>query len=214
MAAIDTPTPVDRYEYKFVRVGEYRGSALFGVRDSEREAYQAVVHEQARRGWRLVQIFAPGTAAFGAARHYELIFERPWPERNDLEMERFAGKYLSLTSFKRDGTGVQTPVWFASDDGHLLVETDADSYKVKRIRRDPHVRIALCDARGRLHGDSVEADARILSEDERERVERLLAQKYRIDRYTILPIYRLVMRLRGRSSHSHEPPVALEITPR
>ena len=129
-------------------------------------------------------------------------------------MERFDGKYLSLTSFKRDGTGVPTPVWFASDDGHLLAETDADSYKVKRIRRDPHVRVALCDSRGRVRGESVEADARILPEDELERVEGLLAQKYRVDRFTILPIYRLVMRLRGRSSHSHEPPVALEITPR
>ena len=66
-------------------------------------------------------------------------------------MKPFDGKYLSLTSFKRDGTGVATPVWFVSDNGHLLVETDADSYKVKRIRRDAHVRIALCDARGRIH---------------------------------------------------------------
>ena len=64
------------FEYKFVRLGEYRGSALFGVRDSERESYQQVVHEHARDGWRLVQIFAPGTAAFGAARYYDLIFER------------------------------------------------------------------------------------------------------------------------------------------
>jgi len=69
MTAIETPTQVDSYEYKFVRVGEYRGSALFGVRDSEREAYRDVVHEHARQGWRLVQIFAPGTAAFGAARY-------------------------------------------------------------------------------------------------------------------------------------------------
>ena len=80
MAAIPTTTEVERYEYKFVRVGEYRGSAVFGVRDSDRETYQDVVHEQAREGWRLVQIFAPGTAAFGAARYYELIFERPQPE--------------------------------------------------------------------------------------------------------------------------------------
>lgn len=80
MAAIPTTTLVDRYEYKFVRVGEYRGSALFGVRDSEREAYQDVVHDHARQGWRLVQIFAPGTAAFGAARYYELIFERAQPD--------------------------------------------------------------------------------------------------------------------------------------
>ena len=129
-------------------------------------------------------------------------------------MARFDGKYLSLTSFKRDGTGVATPVWFASDNGHLVVETDADSYKVKRIRRDAHVRLAVCDARGRVRGEPVEADARILPEDERERVERLLAEKYRIDRYTILPIYRLIMRLRGRNARTHEPPVALEITPR
>jgi PPOX class probable F420-dependent enzyme len=134
--------------------------------------------------------------------------------KREARMERFSGKYLSLTSFKRDGTGVATPVWFVGDNGHLLVETDADSYKVKRIRRDAHVQLAVCDARGRVHGEPIEADARILPENERERVERLLAQKYRIDRYTVLPIYHLVMRLRGRSSRSHEPPVALEITPR
>jgi PPOX class probable F420-dependent enzyme len=131
-----------------------------------------------------------------------------------MEMERFDGKYLSLTSFRRDGTGVAIPVWFVSDNGHLLVETDADSYKVKRIRRDAHVRVAPCDARGRLHGEPVDADARILPEDERERVERLLLRKYWIDRYTIYPLYRLVMRVRGRGSRSHELPVALEITPR
>lgn len=64
------------YEYKFVRLGEYRGSALFGVSDKVRGAYEDVVHEHARDGWRLVQIFAPGVAAFGAAKYYELIFER------------------------------------------------------------------------------------------------------------------------------------------
>lgn len=129
-------------------------------------------------------------------------------------MAHFEGKYLSLTSFKRDGTAVATPVWFVGDNGHLLVETDADSYKVKRIRRDAHVRIASCDARGRLRGEPVDADARILPDEERPHVERLLVEKYRIDRYTIYPLYRLAMRLRRRGSRTHEPPVALEITPR
>lgn len=64
------------FEYKFVRIGEYRGSAIFGVQDKARKRYEPVVHEHASQGWRLVQIFAPGTAAFGAARYYELIFER------------------------------------------------------------------------------------------------------------------------------------------
>lgn len=129
-------------------------------------------------------------------------------------MQGFNGKYLSLTTFKRDGTAVATPVWFVGDNGRLLVETDADSYKVKRIRRDAHVRVAPCNARGRIEREPVEADARILPDDERARVEQLLAKKYRIDRYTVLPIYRLVMRLRGRSSGSHQPPVTLEITSR
>jgi hypothetical protein len=66
------------YEYKFVRLGEGRSSAIFGVTDAARkaEAYQAVAQEHAQQGWRLVQIFAPGVAAFGAAKYYELIFER------------------------------------------------------------------------------------------------------------------------------------------
>ena len=64
------------YEYRFVRLGEYRGSALFGVSDKARGSYEDVVHEHARDGWRLVQVFAPGVAAFGAAKYYELIFER------------------------------------------------------------------------------------------------------------------------------------------
>jgi hypothetical protein len=80
------------FEYKFVRIGEYGGSALFGVRDKDRNAYESIVHDHAREGWRLVQIFAPGVAAFGAAKYYELIFEReasapamPSANREDLE---------------------------------------------------------------------------------------------------------------------------------
>jgi hypothetical protein len=76
MSALATKT----FEYKFVRLGEGRTSALFGPTTQGRNAYEDVVHEHARHGWRLVQIFAPGVAAFGAAKYYELIFER---ERDD-----------------------------------------------------------------------------------------------------------------------------------
>ncbi len=64
------------WEYKFVRLGEGRTSALFGVQDKARKAYHESVEREARDGWRLVQVFAPGVAAFGAAKYYELIFER------------------------------------------------------------------------------------------------------------------------------------------
>jgi hypothetical protein len=61
-----------KYEYKFVRLGE----ALLSVRRAGREHYRQVVTEHAEQGWRLVQVFAPGIGGYGAAKYYELIFER------------------------------------------------------------------------------------------------------------------------------------------
>jgi hypothetical protein len=61
-----------RYEYKFVRLGE----GWLRVRSEARRTYQDVVHQHARDGWRLVQIFAPGTGAYGVAKYFELVLER------------------------------------------------------------------------------------------------------------------------------------------
>ncbi len=110
------------------------------------------------------------------------------------------GKYLSITSFRRDGTGVATPVWFVNDDGRLLVETDSASYKVRRIRRNGSVRIAPCTATGRLRAGPLKAHAELLPDSELPRVDRLIRRKYRIDRVLVLPIYRAVeaVRRRGR----------------
>jgi PPOX class probable F420-dependent enzyme len=85
-------------------------------------------------------------------------------------------RYVSLTTFKRDGTPVSTPVWVAGDDGRLLVLTGADSWKVKRLRRDHHVRVAPCTGLGKLTGDAIDAHAEIV-EDTR-RVEELEERKY------------------------------------
>lgn len=62
-----------RYEYKFVRLGE----GWLGVNKVARQTYQEEVHKHARDGWRLVQVFAPGTGGYGMAKYFELIFERP-----------------------------------------------------------------------------------------------------------------------------------------
>ena len=126
-------------------------------------------------------------------------------------MDAWNGKYVSVTSFKRDGTGVATPVWFVAENGHLLVETDAASFKAGRIQRNPEVTVALCGASGRLHGEPVTARAEFLPESERLRVERLLARKYRVDRIVVLPIYRAAQRLLGRRRTPTEP-VVLSIT--
>ncbi len=88
-------------------------------------------------------------------------------------------KHISLTTFKRDGTPVSTPVWVVSDDGRrLLVWSAADTWKVKRIRRDPHVRVAGCDFNGNVHGEVVEGAARLLPASDGPLVDRLLRKKY------------------------------------
>jgi uncharacterized protein len=98
------------------------------------------------------------------------------------------GRYLSITSYRRDGRGVATPVWFVLRDGRLLVETDAASGKVKRIRRNPQVRVAVCTASGRLRGQQVPAVAEILPDSEIGAVERLIADKYRFDMIIFRPL--------------------------
>ena len=77
--------------------------------------------------------------------------ERP-VGRADLQA-RFPGRYLSLTSFKRDGTGVATPLWFVSDGERLFALTDLHSAKVARIRQDPRVLVAPCRANGKLRSE-------------------------------------------------------------
>ncbi len=64
-----------RYEYKFLRLGE----GWTGVRKSGKEDYKETIEEQAKDGWRLVQIFAPGIGSYGSAKYYELILERKLP---------------------------------------------------------------------------------------------------------------------------------------
>lgn len=121
------------------------------------------------------------------------------------------GRYLSITSYKRDGRGVATPVWFIWRDGRLLVETDAASGKVKRIRRNPHVRVAACTAGGRLRGEQVPAVAQILPDSEIGAVERLIADKYRFDLIIFRPLRFVQARLHlGRPRIK---PAILAITP-
>ncbi|HET9115798.1 MAG TPA: PPOX class F420-dependent oxidoreductase [Gaiellaceae bacterium] len=85
-------------------------------------------------------------------------------------------EFMSITTFKRDGTPVSTPVWVAGENGSLLVISEADTWKVKRIRRDGRVRIAPCGARGAVKGEPVDAEATI--EHDTATVEELLARKY------------------------------------
>jgi PPOX class probable F420-dependent enzyme len=124
---------------------------------------------------------------------------------------RFAGRYLSLTSYRRNGVPVATPVWFVEENGVMLVQTDAASGKVKRIRRNPSVRIALCTASGRLLGPQVAGTAVLLEPSENSRVERLIEQKYLFDVLIIRPLWFLKSMLHVGKPRTHL--VIVAITP-
>lgn len=88
-------------------------------------------------------------------------------------------KYLNLESYRRSGTGVRTPVWFASADAKLYVFTTTDSGKAKRIRNSGAVKLAPCDARGKTAGPWIDAHAEIVTGDEADAGLRMIGRKYR-----------------------------------
>jgi PPOX class probable F420-dependent enzyme len=87
-------------------------------------------------------------------------------------------KYISLETFKKDGQGVKTPVWFVLHNDALYVYTEADSWKVKRIRKNPRVRVAVCTVRGKVKGPWLDATASIVEGVDRLAADRLLDRKY------------------------------------
>ncbi|MFE3021738.1 PPOX class F420-dependent oxidoreductase [Streptomyces sp. NPDC059256] len=91
-----------------------------------------------------------------------------------------SARYLSVTTFRKNGTGVATPVWFAEDGGKLYAWTRTDSYKVKRLRNDSRVVVSVCDVRGRIAegAPTAEGTAELLDAEGTARVRSLLAHKY------------------------------------
>jgi PPOX class probable F420-dependent enzyme len=98
-----------------------------------------------------------------------------------------AGKYLLVTTYRKNGTPVATPVWVVRDEDALGVWTAADSWKVKRVRNRADVLVGPCDVRGRPTGDQVPATAEICDQATSGRYRRLIARKYGvIGRLTLL----------------------------
>ncbi len=88
-------------------------------------------------------------------------------------------RYISLSTFRRTGAEVATPVWFATSGGKLYVFTMGESGKVKRLRQSPRARVAPSDARGRVQGASQPATARLITEPAAvERAHAALRAKY------------------------------------
>jgi PPOX class probable F420-dependent enzyme len=93
-------------------------------------------------------------------------------------------RYVSLVTYRRNGTGVATPVWHVVKGGELFVVSDAAAWKVKRIRNDNRAVVTVCSFRGKIApgAPSAQGTARLLDEAGTERARTLLAEKYLLSR--------------------------------
>jgi hypothetical protein len=95
-------------------------------------------------------------------------------------------KYISLTTFRKNGAAVATPVWFGEGGDKLYVMTRSDMGKTKRIRNHPQVRVAPCTIRGRATGPEFAATARILPEEKHAHARQVINRKYWIARLPLI----------------------------
>jgi uncharacterized protein len=118
-------------------------------------------------------------------------------------------KFVSLVTYKRDGSAVAAPMWVARDGADLVVWTPADAWKVKRARRDPRVVLIRSTRTGKvdpiepaLSGTAVVEDA----PDTVSRVEKLMRRKYGVEFVLVTTVEAILAR--GR-----RPRVVLRISP-
>jgi PPOX class probable F420-dependent enzyme len=88
--------------------------------------------------------------------------------------------YINLTTFRKSGEPVSTPLWFAQHEGRLHATTEPDSGKMKRIRNNSRVELAPCNAWGREKGARVEGRARSVEDEPTGEAEAALHAKYRL----------------------------------
>ena len=113
-------------------------------------------------------------------------------------------KYILLTTFTKDGRAKPTTIWAAPDGDRLLVITEGDSWKVKRIRNTPRVTLAICDVRGNPKSEAVEATAAILDKSHNGAVYDAIGKRYGLVGKT----FNLFSKLRGGMTKN----VGLELT--
>jgi uncharacterized protein len=87
-------------------------------------------------------------------------------------------KYISLTTLRKNGTPIRTPVWFAEANGKLYFMTRNDSWKYKRIRNNPSVSVAPCSMRGKVTGPEFGGRARILPKEQWPEARKVVRGKY------------------------------------
>ena len=112
-------------------------------------------------------------------------------------------QYVLLTTFTKDGRPKPTPIWIARDGDRALVITEKNAWKVKRIRNTPRVTLAVCDMRGNVKGEAVEAVATVLDESQTDAVYRAITKRYGL----VGKVFTFFSKLRGGAKRT----VGLEI---
>ncbi|MEE6138120.1 PPOX class F420-dependent oxidoreductase [Mycobacterium sp. 050128] len=127
---------------------------------------------------------------------------------DDANAQLGAEKFVSLTTFKRNGDAVASPMWIVADGARLSVWTPADSWKVKRVRHDPRVTLAACGRTGKVApGEPVFAGTAEVITDPGEvtRIESLVKRKYGLE-------FRVVTFIEAIAARGRKPRFVLQIT--
>ena len=106
-------------------------------------------------------------------------------------------RYMNLTTFRKDGSPVRTPVWFSEAGGQLYVYTGRNTGKVKRIRNDGRVLVGPCNVRGRPLGPETAGVVGLLAVEESSVAKESLNRKYGLQKRAFGPIQRLLGRGEG-----------------
>lgn len=114
-------------------------------------------------------------------------------------------QYVLLTTFTKDGRPKPTPIWIARDGDRAVMITEKNSWKVKRIRNTPRVTLAVCDMRGKVKGETIEATAAVLDDSHTDDVYRAITKRYGI----VGRVFTIFSKLRGGAGRT----VGLEIRP-
>jgi hypothetical protein len=107
-------------------------------------------------------------------------------------------QYVSLTTFTKDGRPKPTAIWIARDGDRALVITEKNSWKVKRIRNTPRVTLAVCDMRGNVKGEAIEAVASVMDDSQTESVYQAINRRYGI----VGRIFNFFSKLRGGANRT------------
>lgn len=87
-------------------------------------------------------------------------------------------KYISVETYKKDGTSVKTPVWFTIKDNLVYVVTRDQTGKIKRLKNNHNVKIATCNIKGKISGKLISGTAEILGEHETKEAVKRRDKKY------------------------------------